>query len=256
MKKVSDCDKIFVRTLVPQYSVTLFTISVLSNKFSPLIPLAFGRLPYTDDRNYRPHLQLIYLWWSPDDRGPFCPIHSRPYLLITDQCKCPSKARKCQAVLCWIVGVEVQSHSFIGFCRVRMTRWLFFIVIDGVINDESLTVSLYPSGCEEDEVHIEGKVYACTAVPIQINRICKRFLPPTVNTTGVTRKTTMSIKTKSLTIFVPGAFYLISWCCCSKQKSSGKLQTSHHAKTSPYTTTMTQLTLSLVTYRFLQTCRR
>ena len=60
-KKVSDCDKIFVRTLVPQYGVTIFTISVLSNKFSPLISLAFKRLPYTDDRNYRPHPQSIYL---------------------------------------------------------------------------------------------------------------------------------------------------------------------------------------------------
>jgi len=89
-------------------------------------------------------------------------------------------------------------------------HWLFFIVIDGVINDESLTVSLYPSGCEEDEVHIEGKLYACTAVSIQINRICKRFLSPTVNSTGMIRNTTVSIKTNSLTIFVPGAFSLIS----------------------------------------------
>ena len=92
---------------------------------------------------------------------------------------------------------------------VRMTHWLFFIVIDGAINDESLTVSLYPSGCEKDEVHIEGKVYERTALPIQIKRIRKRFLSPTVNSTGMTRKTTMSIKTNSLTIFVPGAFYLI-----------------------------------------------
>jgi len=63
-----------------KYGVTYFTISVLSNKLSPLIPLAFGRLPYTDVRNYRPHLQLIYLWWSLDDRGSFCTIYSRPYL--------------------------------------------------------------------------------------------------------------------------------------------------------------------------------
>ena len=50
-----------------------------------------------------------------------------------------------------------------------MTDWLFVIVIDAVISDENLTVSFYPSGFGEDEGYIEGKVYACTAVPIQIN---------------------------------------------------------------------------------------
>ena len=90
-----------------------------------------------------------------------------------------------------------------------MKLWLFFIVIDGVMNDESLTVSLYPSGCGEDEGHIEGNVHASTAVTIQINRICKLFLSQTVNTTGVTRNTTVSMKSNSLTIFVPSAFYLI-----------------------------------------------
>jgi hypothetical protein len=40
---------------------------------------------------------------------------------------------------------------------VRMTRWFYFIVIDGITSDESLTVSLYPSGCGEDEVQIEKK---------------------------------------------------------------------------------------------------
>jgi hypothetical protein len=39
-----------------------------------------------------------------------------------------------------------------------MTYWLFVIVIDGVMSDESLTVGLYPSGYGEDEGHIEGKV--------------------------------------------------------------------------------------------------
>jgi hypothetical protein len=39
-----------------------------------------------------------------------------------------------------------------------MKHWLFVIVVDGVMIDECLTVSLYPSGCGEDEGHIEGKV--------------------------------------------------------------------------------------------------
>jgi len=59
-------------------------------------------------------------------------------------------------------------------------------------------------------VHIEGNVYACTAAPTQINRICKLVHPPTVNTTAVSCNTTVNIKTNALTIFVPGAFYLIS----------------------------------------------
>jgi len=33
-----------------------------------------------------------------------------------------------------------------------------------IFNCESLTVSLYHSGCREDEVHIEGKLYVCTAI--------------------------------------------------------------------------------------------
>jgi hypothetical protein len=90
-----------------------------------------------------------------------------------------------------------------------MTHWLFVIVKDVVIRDESMTVGLYPSGCGEDEGHIEGNVYACTAVPIHINRICKLFLSQTINTTGVTRNTTVSIKTNSLTGFIPRAFYLM-----------------------------------------------
>jgi hypothetical protein len=145
-----------------KYGVTFLTISVLSNKFSTLIPLAFGRLPYADDRNYRQHLQLIYLWWSPDDRRSVCLIYSRPYPWITQQCKDPSEAE-----------VEVQSHTFISFCRLGITHSVFVIVIDGVRRDESLTVSLYPSGCEEDEVNIEGYICACTAVPIQVHWIGK-----------------------------------------------------------------------------------
>ena len=72
---------------------------------------------------------------------------------------------------------------------------------------------------------------SCTAAPIQINRIRKLFLLSTVNTTGVTHNTTVSITTNSLTIFVPSVFYLISWCCCSKEKSSRELHSSHQAKT-------------------------
>ena len=121
--------------------VKFFTISVLFNNFSLLIPLAFEHLPCTDYRNYRPHLQLIYLWWSPDDRGSVCPIYSRPNLLITDQFKYPSQERNSKAVLCGTVGVEVQSHTSIIFGRIRMTYCLIFIVINGAINDESLTVS-------------------------------------------------------------------------------------------------------------------
>ena len=110
-------------------SVKFFTPSVLSKKFSPLIPSEFGRLPCTDDRNYRPHLQLIYLCWSPDDRGSVCPIYSRPYLLIIDQFRYPSQERKSKAVLCWTVGVEVQSHTSIIFGRIRITYCLFFLLL-------------------------------------------------------------------------------------------------------------------------------
>jgi hypothetical protein len=129
---------------------------------------------------------------------------------------------------------------------------LFAVLIGGLIRDGSQTVSLYPSGCWGDEAHIEGKVYSCTAVPILVHRICKLFLSPTVNTTGVTHNTTVCIKTNALTIFIPSAFYLISWRWCSKQKSSRELHISHHANTSLCAAAMTQLTLSLVTYSYLQ----
>jgi Na+-transporting NADH:ubiquinone oxidoreductase subunit NqrD len=59
-------------------------------------------------------------------------------------------------------------------------------------------------------VQIEGNVYVYTAVPIPINRIRKLFLSPTVNTIEMIHNTNVSIKTNSLTIFVPSAFYLIS----------------------------------------------
>jgi len=90
--------------------------------------------------------------------------------------------------------VEVEGHSVIGFKRVRMTNWLFLIFVDGVISDESLTVSLYLSGCGEDEGKIEGNIYACRAIPIHvlpihIKRIRKLFVSPTVNTNGVTHNT-------------------------------------------------------------------
>jgi hypothetical protein len=82
--------------------------------------------------------------------------------------------------------------------------------IDWVIRDDILAVSLYPGENGEDEAYIEGNVYSCTAVPIQVHRICKLFLSLTVNTTELTSNTTVSIKTNSLTIFIPSAFYLIS----------------------------------------------
>jgi len=152
--------------------------------------------------------------------------------------------------------VEVRTHTFISVGRVGISYSVFVIFGDGLISFESLTVSLYHSWWGEEDEHIEGKVYTCTAVPIQINRIRKLFLSPTVITTGVTPNTAVGIKTNSLTIFVPAAFYLISWRCRSKQKSRGEFQTSHYAKTSLFTTAMTELTLSLVTYRFLQTSGR
>ena len=106
--------------------------------------------------------------------------------------------------------MEFQSHTFITFGRFGTTRKIFVIVIGVLIRDESLTVSLYPSGCGEDEAHIEGKVNAWTAVPKQTKKIRKLFVSPTVNTTGMKRNETYSLKTNSLTIFIPGAFYLIS----------------------------------------------
>jgi hypothetical protein len=108
------------------------------------------------------------------------------------------------------MGMEGQGHSFLVFGRVRLTNWLFLIVTDGVINYESLTVSLYPRGCGEDEANIEGNAYESTTVPIKTKKICKLFHSQTVNKTGVTRNTSVSIKTILLTIFVPSAFYLIS----------------------------------------------
>jgi len=56
------------------------------------------------------------------------------------------------------VGVEVQSQTCIIIGRFGITHSIFVIVIDVVINDESLAVGLYPSGCGEDKVHIERKV--------------------------------------------------------------------------------------------------
>jgi Na+-transporting NADH:ubiquinone oxidoreductase subunit NqrD len=106
--------------------------------------------------------------------------------------------------------VEVQSHTFIIFVRNGITHLLLVVLIGGLIRDDSVTISLYPSGCYEDEAHIEGKVYSCTAVPIQVHRIRKLFLSPTVNTTRVIHNTTVCIKTNALTIFIPSAFYLIS----------------------------------------------
>jgi hypothetical protein len=167
---------LYVRTVCTiKYGVTFFTISVLSDKISPPVPSAFGCLIYTDDRNYRPHLHLIYLWYILDDRVSVCPIYSSTYLWITDQCKYPKQTRKFKAGLCWIVGMDVQSHTFIIYDRFRLTHIIFFTLIGAVISDENLTVSLYSSWCGKDKVHIEGKVSTCTAVPIQINRILLSF---------------------------------------------------------------------------------
>jgi hypothetical protein len=102
------------------------------------------------------------------------------------------------------------SHDFISVGRVKIRYPVFVIFGDGLIGFESLTVSLYPSGCGEEEQHIEEKVYTYTAVPIQINRRRKLFISPTVNTIEMTRNTTVGLKINSFTIFVPAAFYLIS----------------------------------------------
>lgn len=67
--------------------------------------------------------------------------------------------------------MQVQSHTFISFGTVGRTLWLFVIVIDRLIRDESLTVNLYASGFGEDEAHVEGKVYTCTTVPVHKNRL-------------------------------------------------------------------------------------
>jgi hypothetical protein len=95
-------------------------------------------------------------------------------------------------VLIW--GVEVAIHTFISFGIIGITHSIYVIFIDGVISDDSLTISLYLSECGEDETRIERKVYSFSAVPIQIHRIRKLSLSPTVNTVGVTGNTTVSIK--------------------------------------------------------------
>jgi hypothetical protein len=51
---------------------------------------------------------------------------------------------------------------------------------------------------------------SCISVPTELNTIGRILLSPTVNIIATTRYTTVCIKTNSLTIFVPGAFYLIS----------------------------------------------
>ena len=55
------------------------------------------------------------------------------------------------------MGVEVQSQTCIIIGRFGITHSIFVIVIDVVINGESLTVGLYPSGCGEDKAHIKEK---------------------------------------------------------------------------------------------------
>jgi predicted RNA-binding Zn-ribbon protein involved in translation (DUF1610 family) len=42
-----------------------------------------------------------------------------------------------------------QSHAFISYCIIRLTRWLFVTVKDVIMN-ESLAVSFYPSECGEE----------------------------------------------------------------------------------------------------------
>jgi hypothetical protein len=80
------------------------------------------------------------------------------------------------------------------------------------------------------------------------------FVQPTVNTTVVTHNTTVSINTNALTIFVPCAFYLISWCCCSKQKSTWELETSRHAKT--YHCTSTDYDVTNTAFKYVLSSRR
>jgi hypothetical protein len=50
---------------------------------------------------------------------------------------------------------------------------------------------------------------SCISVPIELNRTGRILLSPTVNRNATTSNTTVSIKTYSLTIFVPSTFYLI-----------------------------------------------
>ena len=45
-------------------------------------------------------------------------------------------------------GVEVQSNTYISFDRVWINHSIFVIVIDRLIKDDSLTVSLYPVDVE------------------------------------------------------------------------------------------------------------
>jgi hypothetical protein len=58
--KVTGCDKTFVRTFVPQIQRHIVHISIIQQILT-LNSFSFERLPYKDDRNYRSHLQLIYL---------------------------------------------------------------------------------------------------------------------------------------------------------------------------------------------------
>jgi hypothetical protein len=108
------------------------------------------------------------------------------------------------------VEVEVQSHILISFTRFGITHLVFVVFIDWVIRDDSLTVSLYSSGCGEDKADIKGIVYSCAAVPIQVHRMRVLFLSPTIKRNRVTRITTLSKETNALTVFIPSAFYLIS----------------------------------------------
>jgi hypothetical protein len=120
----------------------------------------------------------------------------------------------------------------------------------------SVRLSVYTAAGEDTKKSTVKERFApFTAVPIQVNRMCKLSVWTTLNRTGVTRNTTIIIKTNSLTIFVPSSFYLISWCCYSKQKSSRKLQVRHHAKTSLYYTAVcspivTDCHVSLIRYLY------
>jgi hypothetical protein len=106
--------------------------------------------------------------------------------------------------------VEVQSHTLIIFSRLGITHLVFVMFIDGVIRDDSLTVSLYTSGCGEDKAVIEGIDYSCTVVPIQVHRMRVLFLSRTVKRNGLTPSTTLCMKTNALTNFILSGFYLLS----------------------------------------------
>jgi hypothetical protein len=64
-------------------------------------------------------------------------------------------------------------------------------------------------GGDIKKLRLKERFGSCMSVPIQLNRIGRIPHSPTVNRIGTTCNTAANIKTNSLTIFVPGAFYLV-----------------------------------------------